>query len=272
MKNLIPHLLKLFTIATICGISLCSCSDDDDPIVITVKLNQTTIEYDTNGVWADVATNNPIQSQYVVFSHEGEMSQWGLIWRGFTPSRSSDTNIYNGSWLDHQFNVMSGGGMSGKGTPFLMSFWNSQENEQTPIDQRSCHIYYSNSIGGTKEPFKPINIYVNNSCYTYYTMKDGDAYCKKFEKGDYLKLLFHGIKADGSKSPETIEVYLADCSNEDETKWFINEWTPVSLEPLGEVTDIYCSMESSDNGQWGMNTPAYFCIDWLRIETILPQE
>lgn len=256
----------------ICGITFASCSDDDDPIYITVKLNQTALEYDADGVWVDVATNNPIQSQYVVFKHEGEMSPWGLIWQGFTPSRSADTNLYPGNWLDYQFNAMTGGGMSGTGTPFFVGFWNAQETDETPLANRTCHIYYSKTIGGVKEPFTPINVYITNTCYTYYTMKDGDAYCKKFEKGDYFTITFHGVKADGTESPNTVTAYLADCSGDDETTWFVNEWTPVNLETLGEVTDIYCTMESSDCGQWGMNTPAYFCMDWLEILTPLPQE
>ena len=252
-------------------LTLSSCSDNDDTITITVKLNQTPIEYDSDGVWVDIATNNPIQSQFVVFSHEGEQSPWGLIWRGFTPARSSDTNIYPNEWLDHQFNILPGGGLDGKGTPYFVAFWNNQETDETPIDGRSCKIYYSKTIGGIKETFSPQNVYITNACYTYYTMRDGDPYSKKFQQGDYLRVKFYGIRPDGSTTENPVVAHLANCQGDDTSKWFINDWQAVDLRQLGEVTDIYITMESSDNGQWGMNTPAYFGLDRLEIKTVLPQ-
>lgn len=260
-----------FTMAVITALAVgtTSCSDDDDPLIITMKLNQTQIDYDSEGVWTEVATNTSIISQGFVFNHEGEDSPWGLIWRGFTPSRSSDTAIYSGDWLSHQFNVMSGGGMSGEGTPFMVCFWNNAETEDMTVDERSCHIYYSNTIEGTKHPFKPQSVYVNNACYTYYTMKDGDQWSKQFTQGDYCELIAHGVKTDGTET--TTSIRLADCTGTDTDKWFIDEWTVFNLTPLGEITDIYFTMKSTDEGQWGMNTPAFFCIDRLSAEAQLPE-
>ena len=41
---------------------------------------------------------------------------------------------------------------------------------------------------------------------------------------------------------------------------------------MDKVTDVYFTMNSTDVGQWGMNTPAFFCIDWFAAETMLPQD
>ncbi len=270
MENQIKKFLKIALFVAFIPI-LSSCSEDDDMVEITVKLNQTAIEYDSEGVWTGVATNNPIQSQYMVFSHEGEDSPWGLIWRGFTPARSSDTNQYPNEWLDHQYNIMPGGGLDGKGTPYFVVFWNSQETDETPLDGRSCKIYYSKTIGGEKELFFPQSVYITNSCYGYYTMRDGDPYCRQFEQNDYFCVKFYGICADGTTT-EPVIAYLADCRGEDKNDWFVDEWKVVDLRSLGEVTDIFLTMESSDTGQWGMNTPAYIGLDRLEIKATLPKK
>ena len=41
----------------------------------------------------------------------------------------------------------------------------------------------------------------------------------------------------------------------------------MNLAPLGTQIDmIYFQMTSSDTGAWGMNNPAYFCLDNLEID------
>lgn len=256
--------------ALLCCVAMTSCEKDNDPVIVTAKLNQTQIDYDSEGVWKEVATNTPVVSQGFVFNHEGEDSPWGLIWQGFTPSRSSDETIWTGEWPSHTFNVMTGGGMSGKGTPYLVCFWNNAEADDMIVDDRSCQIYYSGATIESKLPFKPMYVYVNNSSYTYYTILEGDAWAKKFEAGDYLELVAHGVKSDGSES--TASFRLADCSGENSDDWFVKEWTKFDLSSLGEVTDLYFTMKSTDVGQWGMNTPAFFCLDWFTAEVVLVEE
>lgn len=258
-------------LAALCCVAMTSCEKDNDPVIVTVKLNQTQIEYDSEGVWREVATNSPVVSHGFVFNHEGEDSPWGLIWQGFTPSRSSDQTVWTGEWPSHTFHVMTGGGMSGEGTPFLVCFWNNAETDDMTPDDRSCQVYYAgDDMGLGKLPFKPVSVYVNNSSYTYYTILEGDTWAKKFDAGDYLKLIAHGVRADGSES--TASFYLADCSGENRDEWFVNEWTKFDLSSLGEVTDVYFTMESTDVGQWGMNTPAFFCLDSFAAEVTLLEE
>ena len=42
---------------------------------------------------------------------------------------------------------------------------------------------------------------------------------------------------------------------------YITEWTYVDLSQLGEIDGLTFGMTSSDTGDWGMNTPAYFAMD-----------
>ena len=237
-----------------------SCSDDDDDVNLTVQLNQTEIAYGTDGVWEGVSTNNMFQSQYMVFSHDGEIGPWGLVWNGFTPARVSSTEVQT-NWLDHQFQIMTGGGLSGSGTPYIVAFWNNQENETTPVDSRSCRITYQKSLTSEKTSFSPVYVYVQNTAYAYYTMRDGNAFSKKFTDSDYLVLTAHGVKADGNEL--TTDIYLAEDSK------YLNEWTQWNLQGLGEITTLYFTMRSSDTGEWGMNTPAYFALDNLQVRAKL---
>jgi Domain of unknown function (DUF4465)/Secretion system C-terminal sorting domain len=111
-------------------------------------------------------------------------------------------------------------------------------------------------------------IYVTNSTYTYYSMKDGDAFAKKFggENGndpDYFKLVIKKFK-NGQLSTDSVAFYLADyrfANNAND--YIIKDWTYVDLKPLGNVDSLVFYLNSSDNGTFGMNTPAYFCIDQI---------
>jgi hypothetical protein len=41
----------------------------------------------------------------------------------------------------------------------------------------------------------------------------------------------------------------------------VNTWEWLDLKSLGVVAALNFSMESTDMGDWGINTPAYFCLD-----------
>jgi hypothetical protein len=43
----------------------------------------------------------------------------------------------------------------------------------------------------------------------------------------------------------------------------LNTWKCVGLRSLGTVKSLEFSLSSSDTGEFGMNTPAYFAMDFL---------
>lgn len=237
-----------------------SCSDDDDDVYITVHLNQTELNYDAEGVWDGVSANNMFQSQYMVFAHEGEIGPWGLVWNGFTPARVSTTQVQS-DWLSHQFQIMTGGGVDGVGTPYIVAFWDNQENETTPARDRSCRITYQNTLTSAPASFYPVYVYVQNTAYAYYTMKEGNSFSRPFTDTDYLTLHAHGVKADGTVLETTID--LASKGK------YLNEWTQFDLRPLGEINELYFTLSGSDTGQWGLNTPSYFALDHLTVSAKL---
>ena len=110
--------------------------------------------------------------------------------------------------------------------------------------------------------------YFTNATYTYYSMLNGDTYSKKFggpdgTDPDWFKLTIKGIDASGEYSG-SVDFYLADFRFADDTKdYIVDQWTWVDLTSLGAVIGLEFGMDSSDVGDFGINTPTYFAIDAL---------
>ncbi len=108
-----------------------------------------------------------------------------------------------------------------------------------------------------------------NTTYAYLSMRDGDAYAKRFggasgEEPDWFRLTLTGRDAaDGTTG--SVEVYLADYRGAAGEDHLLDGWTWVDLSPLGRVHSLALELASSDVGEWGMNTPAYFALDGLEL-------
>ncbi len=106
-------------------------------------------------------------------------------------------------------------------------------------------------------------VWVTNGTYAALSMRDGDAYAKKFGLGDWFKLTISATDKAGAATGTPVEFYLADFRTAT-SPGIVTEWTQVDLTSLGDkVHKISFALSSSDVGDWGMNTPAYFCLDNL---------
>ena len=103
--------------------------------------------------------------------------------------------------------------------------------------------------------------YITNAASAYQSMLNGDEYAKKFGDGDWFKLTITGLNAEGTPTG-SVDFYLADF-REAGNAYIVSDWQWVDLSGLGKVARLSFDMSSSDSGQWGMNTPAYFCLDNL---------
>ncbi|HRS53517.1 MAG TPA: DUF4465 domain-containing protein [Bacteroidales bacterium] len=115
----------------------------------------------------------------------------------------------------------------------------------------------------------PLGCYVTNSTYAYYTMLYGDLFSKKFggptgDDPDWFLLSI--INYYNGQIIDTVDFYLADYrfqNNMDD--YIVNTWEWIDLSPLGPSDSLLFVLSSSDTSIWGMNTPAFFCIDNLTI-------
>lgn len=111
--------------------------------------------------------------------------------------------------------------------------------------------------------------YVTNSTYTALSMEMGDDFSKKFggETGndpDWLQLSIWGYR-NGAET-DTIDFFLADYRFENNLlDHIVKSWEWVDLFSLDSIDSLKFNLSSSDVGLYGMNTPAYFCIDHIVV-------
>ncbi len=174
-------------------------------------------------------------------------------WAGFAYSNITDTT--SSSWST-QYNAITGSGQAGSanyGIGYMDSY-----NTIFP----TLHLDQTRTIDC---------IYVTNTNYAYYSMQDGDSFAKKFggstgDDPDWFLLTITGIEQGGGTTG-TVDFYLADFRFENnDLDYILNTWQPVDISALGIVEGLQFSLTSSDTGDWGMNTPAYFALD-----TIVPE-
>ena len=120
------------------------------------------------------------------------------------------------------------------------------------------------------ESFNPTGMYVTNSSFAALAMLHGNAPAKKFGGADgtdpdWFKLIVSGYNGvNNDELAGSVEFYLADYRFENSAEdYIVKDWTWLDLSALGNVGRLSFTIESSDVGDWGINTPTYFCIDSL---------
>jgi hypothetical protein len=174
-------------------------------------------------------------------------------WAGFAYSNITDTA--SSGW-SAQYNAIAGSGQAGS-TNYAVAYMDSF-NAVNP----TLHLYHPQTVDC---------IYVTNINYAYYSMLEGDLFSKKFggdsgDDPDWLLLTITGKNADGLITG-SVDFYLADYTFEDNgLDYIVDSWRPVDLSALGVVQSLEFTLNSSDIGEWGMNTPAYFALDTVTPE------
>ena len=111
---------------------------------------------------------------------------------------------------------------------------------------------------------------VTNTTYAALTMLNGSYPATKFggddgNDEDYFKLIITGLD-DGGSAVGTQSFYLADYRFADNSlDYIVDEWTTIDLTSLAGARKLEFSFESSDVGNYGINTPTYFAMDNLVI-------
>jgi len=134
---------------------------------------------------------------------------------------------------------------------------------------------YASFPAGAEYTVKSLSIC--NSTYTALTIKNGDpSFAKKFggtsgNDKDWFKMSVIGFNAAGD-SVKSVDFYLADYRTDDNSKdYIVNKWTTIDLSSLGKINKFTFRFASTDTGAWGMNTPAYVCVDNIKYEIVTPR-
>jgi len=172
-------------------------------------------------------------------------SSFGGFWSGFSVSNMEDDSSRG---FTNQYSAITGGG----------------------FNSSNYGVFYGkgNLLVEGDAKGKPVNGFlITNGTYAYYDMKEGSAFTKKFggtsgNDPDYFKVEISAWKNSGNPADTTLEVYLADFrSSNNADDYILNTWKFVDLSAFGAVDSFGFNFYSSDTGQFGINTPLYFCID-----------
>lgn len=194
---------------------------------------------------------------------------------GFTSNGIFFENVYNDAWgfwesgfaysnqvsdtmtgLNGQYSSYADGGVGGSGNYVI-----SQNNTWiTGLASQNTQI---------------MTIDISNSNYSAHSMLNGDQFAKKFggstgNDPDWFLLTVYAYYGSDTIPGDSLEVYLADYRFSDNSlDTILKNWTTIDLQTLNYAPEkLKFELTSSDVGTWGMNTPAFFCMDNMEIAAL----
>jgi hypothetical protein len=209
--------------------------------------------YDLTHVWTE--TYNDADSCRQILVNDGVfrlshlpsgMAYGGMSWEGFTISTvSADTACV--------FGCVANGGLGGVGTPYVIGYYS---------EWVSASQGYSSNIIDFNGEYYPEYVYICQNSNTMEGITNGVFNSRPFTEEDTLTLIIQAL--DSTMQPTaTILYYLAVDGTKN------NGWVKVPLTALGQTSCLSFSMTTTDIGDWGANTPLYFALDGLTINTEL---
>jgi hypothetical protein len=189
---------------------------------------------------------------------------WGYWESGFAYSNEGDTTVSPSDYMTQIFQSKAG-----VGNDSSIIFAVGQQGAVVNLIPG-----FADAVGG---------IYITNTTYAYNSMALGDSFAKKFgdtassphsapgvNQGfpDWFKLSIVGYTG-GMATNDTVDFYLADFRfTNDSLDYIVKDWQFVDLSALGIIDSLQFILTSSDNGSFGMNTPAFFALDDLSTTII----
>jgi hypothetical protein len=228
------------------------------------------------GAWTEVNSEDAETVDVDIFSaaHNGFGSYFG----GAFPSISTDTADYTeptNTWTAHQWGNMAGGAVkvdadgnvevdadgnvvAEPGAPYLINYWSSW------YGPNSSTIWLS-----TDETMAAKEIYVAMHPWPYYGCLHGDGYARAFnQENDSFTVTFTALDSKMESTDKSVTFTLATSESDGQGGFTPNiptTWQKVDLSSLGNIGGIHLTMDSSDTGDWGMNTAAYVCLDRFTV-------
>ena len=165
-------------------------------------------------------------------------------WGGFAVSKCFETDAAKGVF-ENQYSAFNT--KAADGAWFLLYYYDSYSEP--------CDLIFKKSVMLN-------SVKLNLTTYTYASITDEDinTFARKFEEGDYLKVVFTPLDSSEAPVGEGVECYVVDYR--DGKRFVADDWQTF---PLGFVADgnVRVTIETSDVGEYGANTPLYICLDSL---------
>jgi hypothetical protein len=183
----------------------------------------------------------------------------GGYWNGFSYSNTTDVITAD---YDNQYSAYAGSGA------------NASEK---------YGVFYPAGIVSFATPVQVDSLKLTNTTLAALTMLNGDLFSKQFgsvngpngepdgtEGKDYLRVWIYALDQAFQKTDDSVVFYLADYRfTDNDSDYVLNTWKNVDLSALGNTFGLGFKFESSDTGQFGINTPTYFAVDNISYHSVL---
>ena len=210
--------------------------------------------YDLTHVWTE--TYNDADSCRHILVNDGVfrlshlpsgMAYNGMSWEGFTLSTVAQDTA-------NVFGCIANGGLRGVATPYIIGYYS---------EWVSASQGYSSNIIDFNGEYYPEYVYICQNSNTMEGITNGVFNSRPFTQEDTLTLIIQAL--DSTMQPTaTTHYYLAVDGQKN------NGWVKVPLNLLGKTSRLSFSMQTTEIGEFGSNTPLYFALDGLTINTKMP--
>ncbi|MGD9781233.1 MAG: DUF4465 domain-containing protein [Kiritimatiellia bacterium] len=194
---------------------------------------QTVVSFDALGLPPGQYANNASFSTNAATFRNVD---FGYSWAGFAFSAVSNTTA---NWYTNQYAAIAP-----RTSAYAVGF-------HSHWDQIAPEIAFD-------VPAAPRSVLLNNTTWAALSMRHGCAPARAFTNGDSFVLTLAAYDADGREIAATNH-YLADYRG---TNAFIQtNWTRLDLSWMPPaVVSLVGTLETTDVGDWGANTPTYFAL------------
>ena len=205
--------------------------------------------YNDSGICRFIYTNG---ARFMLSHLPSQDSYGGMSWEGFTISKVSQDTA-------NVFGCVANGGLAGVGTPYVIGYYSSWITES---------LGYSSNIILFDQEYYPEYVYICQNSNTMEAITNGGVFnARAFTENDTLALIISAINSSMEET-KSITYYLAVDGEKNDG------WIKVPLTVLGQAAGLSFRMTTTDIGQFGENTPMYFALDGLTVNTdntALPQ-
>lgn len=211
--------------------------------------------YDCTDVW-DSTYNDSGFCQFIytndarfMLSHmPSMMSYGGMSWEGFTLSKVSQDTA-------NVFGCVANGGLAGVATPYIIGYFSDWVTESQG---------FSSNIILFDQEYYPEYVYICQNSNTMEAIANGNVFnARPFTENDTLALIISALNSSLEET-QSLTYYLAVDGEMN------RGWVKVPLAALGKTSGLSFRMTTTDTGDFGSNTPLYFALDALTVNTEQP--
>ncbi|MTG99002.1 MULTISPECIES: DUF4465 domain-containing protein [Myroides] len=230
--------------------------------VLDLKEIPLQIEVKDGYIWDGTYTDGAkIESNNFLFSHSVTEFGDAKYWNGFIASNSIDKTDHETNFAQNMHGTMANTIKDKETIPFLVAYTEGAEKTYTKgevidIEKTATVVTLQ---GEDSSELVPVEINLGLSPYTYYSITNGDSFAKKFEKGDYFSVVIYLLDENKKVLNEKpIEQKLVNFKKDGDT--ITKDWQKIQFKDKKAAKYIVFYVDSSDKGEYGINTPALFTI------------